>query len=336
MNRLGRRACLGFGALALAARAAPAVAQPQPAAGVPDSATLLLPGPEGGAAAQWAQGVATGLARGLPHAVALRSLVLGGPDGVTAANRFATLDGGDGRMLLVMPGSAAHARLIGETRAQYDPEGWLPICVSWQGALLAGRGSWPPAGGRPLRLALPAPEAPETAALLALDLMGHPAVPVFNLAGPAAAAAIAAGEADALVLAAPSALRQVVAMGLTGWLELEVGGRRDHPELPSTAQGTSSASARPVQLAAAEAGFAALRLRAALMLPRLTSADVVAAWRRAALRWQEEEGRQPAETTALALVGAEARGVMAALTPPAPAVLAYREWLLRRLGFQAS
>ncbi|HWX46786.1 MAG TPA: hypothetical protein VNZ61_01865 [Roseomonas sp.] len=333
MKRLGRRDCLGFGALALTGLSgARAAAQPQPAALVPDSATLLLPGPEGGAAAQWAQGVATGLARGLPHAVALRSLVLGGPDGITAANRFATMEGGDGRVLLVMPGSAAHARLIGESRAQFDPEGWLPICVSWQGALLAGRGPWPPTGGRPLRLALPAPDAPETAALLALDLLGHPAVPIFNLAGPAAAAAIAAGEADALVIAAPSALRRAAAMGLTGWLELEVPGRRDHPELPSTAE----ASARPVPLAAAEAGFAALRLRAALMLQRLTSADVVAAWRRAALRWQEDESHQPAETTALALVGAEARSLTAALTPPAPAVLAYREWLLRRLGFQAA
>ncbi|MFC7608702.1 hypothetical protein [Teichococcus aestuarii] len=84
--------------------AALAPASPVPASLAPDSATLLLPGPEGGAAAQWARGVAAGLARGLPHAVALRTVTLGGPDGVTAANRFATLEAGDGRTLLVLPG----------------------------------------------------------------------------------------------------------------------------------------------------------------------------------------------------------------------------------------
>ncbi|MDJ0386507.1 hypothetical protein QMO56_00155 [Roseomonas sp. E05] len=334
MSRPGRRECLGLGALALLAGACarPALSQPQPAALVPDSTTLLLPGPEGGAAAQWAQDVAARLARGLPHAVALHSLVLGGSDGVTAANRFATTEAGDGRLLLAMPGLAAQARLIGESRAQFDPEGWLPICVSWQPAVLAGRGRDPLSGNRPLRLALPTPGAPETAALLALDLLGHPAVPLFNLTGRAAEAALAAGEVDAMVIAAPAAARRAAELGLTPWLELEVPGRRDYPDLPSTAR----AATHPLPLAAAEAGFAALRLRTALMLPRLTSADVVAAWRRAALRWQEEEAHQPAEGATLALVGAEARAMVAALTPAPTAVLAYREWLLRRLGFQAA
>ncbi|HWL82577.1 MAG TPA: hypothetical protein VNR89_16640 [Roseomonas sp.] len=333
-GRLGRRDSLGLGVLALLAAACgrPALAQPQPSALVPDSTTLLLPGPEGNTIAQWAQEVATRLARGLPHAVALHSLVLGGPDGVTAANRFATTEAGDGRLLLALPGLAAQARLVGESRAQFDPEGWLPVCVSWQPAVLAGRGRYPLAGNRPLRLALSTPGAPETAALLALDLMGHPAVPLFNLTGPAAEAALAAGEVDAMVIAAPAALRRAAELGLTPWLELEVPGRRDYPELPSTGM----AATLPAPLAAAEAGFAALRLRAALMLPRLTSADVVAAWRRAALRWQEEEMRQPMEGAALALAGAEARAMVAALTPTPTAVLAYREWLLRRLGFQAA
>ncbi|MXP65678.1 hypothetical protein E0493_20210 [Roseomonas sp. M0104] len=308
------------------------MAQPQPAALAPDRTTLLLPGPEGGVVARWAQDVTTRLARGLPHAVALHSLVLGGPDGVTAANRFATMESGEGRLLLAMPGLAAQARLIGESRAQFDPEGWLPICVSCQPAVLAGRGRYPLAGNRPLRLALSTPGAPETAALLALDLLGHPAVPLFNLTGPAAEAALAANEADAMVIASPAALRRAAELGLTPWLELEVPGRRDYPELPSTGM----AITHPVPLAAAEAGFAALRLRTALMLPPLTSADVVAAWRRAALRWQEEETHQSADGAALALVGAEARAVTSALTPSPTAVLAYREWLLRRLGFQAA
>ncbi|MFC7551064.1 hypothetical protein ACFQU7_00210 [Pseudoroseomonas wenyumeiae] len=117
-------------ALAAALLGAPAARAQRLAA---DTATLLLPGPEGGPAALWAAKVAAGLVRGLPHAVALHSTTIGGPDGVTAANRFATLEGAEGRTLLVLPGSAAHARLIGESRARYPVEGWLPLCASWQG-----------------------------------------------------------------------------------------------------------------------------------------------------------------------------------------------------------
>lgn len=334
MTSSGRRAWLRLATLAaLAGTAGRARAQstPAPGAPLPDSATLLLPGPEGGEAAQWARSLAAGLVRGLPQAVALRSTVLGGPDGVTAANRFATLEAGDGRTLLVMPGIAAHARLVGESRAQYQPESWLPLCVSWQGAVLAGRGpSLPPRGGAPLRLALPGPESPEASALMALDLLGHAATPVFGLSGAAAAAAVQRGEADAMPVADPLPPLRAQQWGLTPWLELDTPARRDHPELPAF----GAAPARPAQVAAAQAGFAGLRLRAALMLPGLTAADVVALWRRAALRWQEEEAKQPLETTAPALVGAEARATMAALTPPPDAVLAYREWLLRRLAWQ--
>ncbi|MCQ4161046.1 hypothetical protein NON00_14060 [Roseomonas sp. GC11] len=341
MRLLDRRAWLRLSALSALAgagmRAAPAHAQPLSApplsasTPLPDSATLLLPGPEGGSAALWARDLAAGLVRGLPQAVALRPTVLGGPDGITAANRFATLEGGDGRTLLVMPGPAAHARLVGESRAQFEPEGWLPLCVSWQGAVLAGRGLPPgPRTGQPLRLALPGPEAPEAAALLALDLLGYPALPVFGLSGQAAATAIAQGEADAMPVADPLPQSRARQMGLVPWMELDTPGRRDHPELPAA----GATPGRPAQIAAMQAGFAALRLRAALMLPGLTPADIVALWRRAALRWQEEEARQPVETTPPALVGAEARAAMGALYPAADAVLAYREWLLRRLAWQ--
>jgi hypothetical protein len=331
MTRTDRRGVLALGIGAILATAGRVRAQ-APAL-VPDTATLLLPGPEGGAASQWAGRVAAGLTRGLPHAVALRLSPIGGPDGVTAANRFATMETGDGRTLLVLPGLAAQARLIGESRAQFQIDGWLPLCVSWQGALLAGRGPRP-APGQPLRLALPGPDAPETAVLLALELQGRRPVPVFGLAGPAAEAALARGEADAMVLASPSPLRRADRLGLTAWAELDTPGRRDLPQLPLLADAPSGA--RPSQVAAVQAGFAALRLRAALLLPALTSADVVAVWRRAALRWQEEELKDSPETATPALIGTEARAAVSALCPSADAVLVYREWLLRRLNWQAA
>jgi hypothetical protein len=323
----------GLAALAVSLIATRGISTAQ-AQGLPaDAATLLIPGPEGGSAALWAARVATGLARGLPHAIALHPVALGGPDGVTAANRFATQEAGDGRLLLVLPGLAAHARLIGESRARYAMEGWLPLCVSWQGAILAGRGPMPaPDPARPLRLALPGPEAPEAAALLALDLAGHPATPVFGLHAIAAEQALARGEVDAIVISAPSPLRHAARIGATPWRELDTPGRRD-TNLSPMADGILRAE--PARIAATQAGFAGLRLRAALVLPALTSADVVSIWRRAALRWQEDEAKESPDSTAPALVGAEARTAMAALFPPPDGVLAYREWLLRRLSWQA-
>ncbi|MFC3126550.1 hypothetical protein ACFOD4_15915 [Pseudoroseomonas globiformis] len=322
----GAGAGLATALLGRAAQAqAPVAVRPE---AQPESAVLLMPGPEGGAAMRWAEGVAAGLVRGMPHLMVMRPQVLGGPDGVTAANRFATLGAGNGRTLLVLPGQAAHLRLVGESRAQFSPEAWLPLCVSWQGAVLGGRGAWPPTS--PLRLALPSPDAPEASALLALDLMGVPATPVFTRNQPPEDS-LARGQADAMVLSGPAPLRLARQAGLTPWLELETPGRREHPQLPSTAATSGPAAA----LEAMQAGFAALHLRAALMLPELTAADTVASWRRAALRWQEEESRQPAEAGVPALVGAEARAVMASLFPAPPAMLAYREWLLRRLSWQA-
>jgi hypothetical protein len=323
---IARRALPGLLTLLAMAGARPATAQR-----LADSATLLLPGPEGSPTALWASRVASGLMRGLPHAVALHSVSTGGPDGVTAANRFATTEGAEGRTLLVLPGAAAHARLVGESRARYPVEGWLPLCAAWGGAVMAGRAPLPASGlGRPIRLALPGPEAPEAAALLALDLVQIPAVPVFGLAGAAAEQALVRGEVDAIVLSGTAPLRQAAQLGAAPWCELDTPGRRDHPELP----GLAASIAAPVARGAAQAGFAALRLRAAVVLPALTSADQVAVWRRAALRWQEEEARDMPET--LALVGAEARNAMAALFPPPEGVLAYREWLLRRLNWQAN
>lgn len=325
----------GFTALAAALLTASGLPRAAGAQVMPsDSATLLMPGPEGGPAALWAARVAAGLARGLPHAIALHPIVLGGPDGVTAANRFATQEAGDGRMLLVMPGHAAHARLIGESRARYAMEGWLPLCVSWQGAVLAGRGPLPaPNPARPLRIALPGPEAPETSVLLALDLAGYSATPVFGLHAFAAEQALGRGEVDAIVIATPSPLRHAARIGVTPWRELDTPGRRDAPSLSAMSELTGQA--RPAHLAAAQAGFAALRLRAALVLPALTSADMVSVWRRAALRWQEDEAKESPDSTAPALVGAEARTAVSALFPSPEGVLAYREWLLKRLSWQA-
>src|SRR4051794_37228042 len=83
---------------------------------LPAAATLLVPGPEDGPFARFAGRLGASLARGATTAIALHNTILGGPDGVTAANRFATQSAPDGRMLLVFPGLAALARMVGDPR----------------------------------------------------------------------------------------------------------------------------------------------------------------------------------------------------------------------------
>ena len=88
---------------------------------LPGSASLLVPGPEGGLHARWAERLAQAIATGAPTAVRLQADILGGADGVTAANRFATEAAPDGRSLLVLAGAAAQARLAGDSRAKFGP-----------------------------------------------------------------------------------------------------------------------------------------------------------------------------------------------------------------------
>jgi hypothetical protein len=308
------------------------------AVSVPEAATLLAPGPEGGAVAILASRAAGALSRGLVQAAALRVAVLGGPDGITAANRFASSTVRDGPMLLLMPGAAAQAQLVGDPRARFEPRHWPAICGSVQPCILAGpapnsRG----ASATPLRVALPGPAAPEAAALLALDLAGRPAVPVFNLAGPSAEAAVREGAADAVVLAGLTAEAQAASLGLVPWFAFDAAGSARDPALPNVpALGEVLADTlRPDLLEAARAAGAALRCRALLVLPALTSANVVALWRAAARTWPEEAPDAP-EAGTRRIGAAPATALMTTLCPAPEASLAYQLWLMRRLGWQAA
>ena len=315
---LGRRAA----GLALLSLAAPALLGPRPARAQTEGGTVLVPGPEDGGCARWAARAAGALARGLHRQGALRLTFLGGPDGVTAANRFATLDGAEGPRFLVLPGLTCHARLTGATRARFEPATWLPLLVSWQGAVLAGRGPVPSRNAAPLRVAIPAPDAPEAAALAALDLLGLPARAVAGVPE----AAFAAGEADALIVTGPDPVARAVALGAVPWNHIALPGEAEGGDIPTL---PASTAARGVVAAAA-----GMQVRAALVMPPLTPADTVAAWRRAATRWQEEERAQPAEGQAL--IGAAAAAAFALLAPPPDATLSYRSWLERRLGWRAA
>lgn len=303
------------------------------AANVPEAATVIAPGPEDGPAAAFAMRAARGLARGLVQAAALRVTVLGGPDGITAANRFAASAAPDGRMLLVLPGLAALALLIGDSRARYEPRHWPAISGSLMPAALAVRENLTP--GAPLRLALAGPSSPEAAALLALDLLGRAATPLVLPTGISAETAVAQGAADALVLAGPAIPARAAALRLQPVFAFDSRGAARDPGLPDVpALGEVLPDPPRMELMeAARAAGAALRTRGLLVLPPLTSADAVALWRGAAQRWTDE-ATTVIEAGTRRLLPEEASAALAALCPPPEVALAYREWLQRRFGFR--
>ncbi|WP_149540770.1 hypothetical protein [Siccirubricoccus phaeus] len=304
----------------LAAAAATLLAASPARAVLPAAAELLVPGPGDGPLAQWAVRLAASLARGATTAVALHPVVLGGPDGVTAANRFATAAAPDGRALLVLPGAALQARLIGDPRARFEASGWLPVCGAEAPVLLAGPHAPPARGAPPARIALPTPDHPGMAALLALDLLGVPARPVAGLGGPAAEAALREGAVNALLLQGADAPARLAALGLQPWLALDA------------ALGPLLETAGPPELRAALLIAAAhARLQAMVVLPALTPGNTVALWRGAAQRWVEE-GRAALVPGLRLLPGAEYPQLA---PPPESTSLAYRGWLQRRLGWRA-
>lgn len=318
---LARRALLGS---ALAPSLAGAAGT-----GQAEAPTLLVPGPEGGSAARWAARAAKRIGRAPPQGTTARLALVGGPDGVTAANRFDTAEAGDGRFLLVLTGSAMLALLTGTERARYQPGNWLPLCASWGSTLVAGRGPMPdPSGARlPARLPLSSPDAPEAAALLAAESLGASvrAVPVLPTA---VEDAFRDGALDALLLTGPDAAGRAASLGATPWFGFG-------PQADGIADYAALAAGVPLPLRqAACAAAGASQLRGALLLHGLTSADVVAGWRQAALRWREGALAEGAEEEGAPLAGTDAALVLAILSPPPDAVLAWRDWLRRRLGWR--
>ncbi|SUE44968.1 hypothetical protein [Roseomonas gilardii] len=298
-------------------------------AAAPRAATILVPGPEQGSLALWTQRLSQRTGRVGPLAMPPRLAVVGGPDGVTAANRFVTMDSGDGRLLLTLPGAAMLAHLSGSERVGYDPRSWTPLCLSWSEALIAGRGTLPAGPGRmPLRFALPAPDTPEGGAILALESLGLPTTPMPLAASlpDASEHAFAQGQIDALLLTGPNSAARAARIGATPWLGFGLPPRTvpDYATLPVP---------QPALQQATQAVIGAGRLSAALVLPALTSADMVAAWRQAAQRWLDAEQNQPG-APGIPLSGAEAAQVMSGLTPSAEAILAWRDWLARRLSWR--
>ncbi len=330
---LGRRSLLA----GLAACAAPnAFGAPS---AFPEGATLLVAGAPGGRADRWADALSPSLGRALAGASLTRQH-LGGADGVTGANQFEARAAPDGATALLVPGSAALARLSGDSRVRFDAARWVPVWASQTSAALASRVRLMP--GRPLRLAVSSVVGPEMAGLLALELLGIDALAVPMTDNPVMA--LARPEIDAVFLSGPYVREDAAALAAAGMpLAFTLGALnaagetvRDpaYPDLPSAEE--AIAKGRPDAPAGLQAArravTAAVQLDVALVLPQLSPASMVAWWRRGCSSLaQSPEIQGEAARSGARLANPQAgRSNTAAVAADVPALLELRRWLSER------
>ena len=332
--RLGRRAALGLAAAALAG-AGPLL---------PDGATLLVAGPDGGLVERWADWLEPALRRVLAPETGVRRDLVGGADGVTGANQFEARIAPDGATALLLPGSAAMAWLVGDPRARFDAARWVPVLAGVTPSLVASRVSVGRIlGGAPVRLAVSSPLGPDLPAMLALDMLGAHWQPVFGLDEAAAAAALVQGAVDAVCLhgrRVVDAARTLAAAGAPpvfgfGTADEAAQAPRSFPGLPDMAVLMQEAVDEDLR-AAWRATVAAGQLEVALVLPQLCPAAMVALWRRACAQAAGSGAVQAQAGSAgvRALPGPAATASTAALTADAGALLALRRWLGTRLDYR--
>ena len=324
---LDRRLVLGALTAAAVLPAPLARAQPIPAR----VHTLMVAGPPGGRLDRWADVLSIPIGRGLPGRTALARQNVGGLDGVTGANQFEARGEPDGSTALLVPGAAALSWLVGETRARFDPARWVPLWAGAGSAVVVSRIPLTP--GRPLRLAAASPAGLELPALLALDLIGVPAIP-----SPAA-------SADAMLLQGPGVPGTLAAASVAGMypvltlssLAPDGEGQRDFalPGVP-TALELVAGRAPADLLSALRAATLAVQLDAGLVLPQLTPASSVAQWR-SACGPLLQDGDVVAEAARLGIrvvSASTAASCTSGIAGEPATLLALRRWLTTRYDWR--
>ena len=319
-------------------------------AAFPHEITAVIGGQEGGNTEAWARVVLTALARALPPGSTLHGQTAGAADGVTGANQFETRTAPDGASLLVVPGAAALAWLVGDPRAQFDVGHWVPVIAGISPGVVALRGGAAGlASGRKIRIAAASPVGPELAALLGLDLLGAQPVPVPGLIDDdAVRTALMNDRVDGVLLRGRKVGEQVAAMaGLGVQPVFSLGEATDaglaardpaFPELPHFAE-LLSASRPDVVSGPLFSGWraiaAATRLEFAVVLPQLTPAAMVAQWRRAGAEaaGAPEMAQATSGQMVRALTGAAGAAEIAAVSAEAATLLELRRWLGTRLDW---
>jgi hypothetical protein len=335
--------------------AAALAARPQSVAEVPfpEGATILVAGPDGGRLGRWTQVLTPALLQWLPPGTSVRTATAGAADGVTAANQFDARAAPDGTTVLLAPGDAVLAWLVGDPRAQFDVGNWVPVMAGVAPAVVVGRpGIAALRRGARVRIAAASPAGPDLPALLGIDLLGARAEPVFGLAEDEATQnAFVVDAVDAVFVRGHHVPEQVAALSAAGAIPLfslgmvdDTGALVRDPAFPDLPHMTELATQLRGQLpsgplySAWQAAAAAVRLDFGLVLPQLTPSAMVALWRRA--------GSQAAgvpEMRALAtslevrpLGGPSATANAASVTADAAALLELRKWLATRFNWRPS
>jgi hypothetical protein len=339
---------LGRGTIA---RAAPLPIAAMAAEPFPEGTTILVAGPDGGRLCRWGDAIALALDDALPPGTRVRATCTGGVDGVTGSNQFEARVPPDGATVLLTPGAAALDWLVGDSRAHFDAGHWVPIMAGVAPAMVVVRPEVAQLSKtHPIRVAASGPVGPELPALLGLDLLGVPVTPVFGLMDQdAVIAAFGAGKVDAVLVWGQDVPKQAATLQAAGGKGLFTLGVLDpngapgrdprFPDVPTYAElhdeirGSKPAG---VRYDAWRAAAAAIQLEFGLVLPRLTSAAMVALWRRAA----SQAAGQP-EVQALAnsyavtpLEGVAAATAMTTVGADSAALLELRGWLATRFNWR--
>ena len=305
---------------------------------------MLVAGPAGGPLDLRADTLIRVLAHGLPEGTAVRRNSIGGPDGVTGCNQFEARIAPDGNTVLMLPGAAMLAWLVGDPRARFDAGRFIPVLAGTApGVLVSRRPLGNDGAATVLRVAAARPDSADLSTLLALDLLGIRARPVFGLSDAAADAALAARAVDAVLLLGPNAPRRAERLAHDGAQPvLSLGAPGDDgtvlrhpafPDVPTLQEVFMSEHGRPptgelYEAWQAVAASAQLTFMLALLSP--SPAALVALWRQAAT----QAAPLGAGTDVRLIASPAVNGFAAPLAADVGALFALRRWLADRLNWQ--
>ncbi len=298
---------------------------------LPATPSLLVAGPAGGLADQWASLIAGPLGAALHGAGGppLPRDTVGGADGVTGINQFQARTAPDGSTALLLPGAALMAWLVGDTRVRFDVGNWAPLWGATTGAILATRVPLIP--GQSLRVSVSGIGEPGLEALLALDLMGIDPVPVIGAGQSQVDAVYLRGAAARDPMAAPGFAHAFSFAGRSGR-------DPDFPDLPPATELFMPAQAANRQAVAVfQAVSAAAAVEVALVMPAVVPAAMLAWWRQGCAQMDD------AAAVRTAVAGASARqeaGQIATdlsrVALDGPALLSLRTRLAERFHWRPS
>jgi hypothetical protein len=337
--------------LPAAMRAGSLLAAPSPIAVAPfaERPKLLVAGPADGTLNRWADALLPALEQSLPPDTSIRRVEVGSVDGVTGANQFEVRSVPDGQTVLLAPGQAALAWMVGDPRAKFDVAHWVPVVAGTSVGLVVGRASVF-AGDPHARVVVTSPAGSDLPALLGLYLLGVRMEVVFGLVEPdAAEKAFLQGSADVVLLRGQRVPERFAALQAAGGQPLFTLGTLDdtghlvrdasYPQVPHFSElyatRTGVQPNGPLYDAWCAAAAAA-QLVFGMVLPQLTPAAMVALWRRAGSDAVASLGVQTVAASANVrpLAGPVATTNTAAIAASAAAIQELRGWLAGRLNWR--